>query len=187
MKLSSLLLVFTLLVSAAAFAQSKKIDVKKSSLEWTGKKVTGEHMGNILFKSGELVFKDGKLSGGEFEVDMTSITNTDLTDAEYNKKLVGHLKSDDFFGVEKYPTSTLKIKTIHQKGNEYHVVADLTIKGKTNPVEFSVMDSDDVYDGVITIDRTKYDVRYGSGKFFDNLGDKVIYDEFTLAFKVVTL
>nr|WP_321406661.1 YceI family protein [uncultured Carboxylicivirga sp.] len=186
MKVISLIAALLILVSSTTYAQSKKVDTKKSVIEWKGEKVTGEHSGTILFKSGELEFKDSKLTGGEFVVDMTSITNTDLADEEYNKKLVGHLKSDDFFGVATYPESTLELSSVKAKGDAYEVNGKLTIKGKTHPIAFDVKEADGVFTGVMKVDRTKYDVRYGSGKFFDNLGDKVIYDEFTLTFKVFT-
>ncbi len=166
-------------------AQQKEINVKSSNIEWLGKKVTGEHTGNILFKSGTLILKNGELSGGEFLVDMSSITCTDIENADYNAKLVGHLKSDDFFGVDKHPTSKLKLKDVKKMDDVYQVEGELTIKGKTHPISFNVKNSGNTYEGMITIDRTDYDVRYGSGKFFDGLGDKMIYDDFTLTFKVL--
>lgn len=186
MKITSMLAVFVLLVGTIANAQSKKVDIKKSEIEWDAKKVTGEHNGNILFQSGVLEFNGDKLTGGEFVVDMTSITNLDIESEEYKQKLIGHLKSDDFFSVSTYPTSKLVLSSVKSMGDGYHVNGKLTIKGKTHPIEFHVTESDGVFKGSMTVDRTKYDVRYGSGKFFDDLGDKMIYDEFTLTFKVVT-
>lgn len=172
-------------VSVALVAQNKAIDLSASQLTWTGKKVTGEHTGHIQFKSGALEFKGGDLIGGDFVVDMNTITCTDLTNEEYNQKLVGHLKSDDFFGVEKYGESKLKLISVSKAGKDYKVKGDLTIKGKTNPVEFMVKHNGNKYFGVMVVDRTLYNVRYGSGKFFDNLGDKMIYDDFEIAFEVV--
>ncbi|MDN3596585.1 YceI family protein [Zunongwangia endophytica] len=159
----------------------EKVNVKNSTVEWTGEKVTGSHNGNIDLKSGFLDVEGDKITGGEFVMDMTSIDVTDL-EGEGKGKLEGHLKSDDFFGVSNHPEAKLVINTASKKSeNTYGVVADLTIKGITNPVTFDMN-----YDGKsatadLTIDRTKYDVRYGSGSFFDNLGDKTIYDEFEIA------
>ncbi|MNQ08776.1 hypothetical protein D3C85_215760 [compost metagenome] len=161
-------------------AQTKKVDASKSTINWVGKKVTGQHSGTVNFKDGALVFKGKKLAGGTFTVDMPSLTATDLT-GEYQGKLNGHLKSDDFFGTEKFPTSTLVFKKIAAKGKDvYTVTADLTIKGKTNPVTFDITVSGNTATTALKVDRTKYDIKYGSGSFFDNLGDKAISDEFEL-------
>ncbi len=167
-----------------------EVDISKSEISWLGEKLSGEHKGKIQIKNGTLLINDGKLSGGEFVVDMTSITCTDIADDKTNGKLVGHLKSDDFFGVEKHPTATLKIINIKEKGdNTYGVRANLTIKAKTLPIEFvTTLDMKDTSveaTAKIVVDRAKYDVRYGSGSFFDNLGDKVIYDNFELDVKLM--
>lgn len=184
MKILSFIAIMLVFVSTGAVAKGKKINTETSTLNWLGEKVTGEHSGEIKFKSGQLEFNGDLLTGGQFEVDMTSITNTDLTDAEYNQKLVGHLKSDDFFGVKDYPTSKLVLTSVSPTGGKYNVKADLTIKGQTHPVEFVVSQDGDTFTGTMVVDRTVYNIRYGSGKFFDDLGDKVIYDEFQLTFKV---
>jgi polyisoprenoid-binding protein YceI len=167
------------------------VNTEKSNIDWKGEKVTGEHTGTIKISNGTLELKDGKLKGGEFVIDMTSLENTDL-DGEYKGKLEGHLKSDDFFGVAKFPEATLKIKSVKEtaKNGVYNVTADLTIKGITNPITFTatLINTDGVIvaNTNIIVDRSKYDVRYGSGSFFDNLGDKTIYDEFTLSVNLVT-
>ncbi|WP_439182958.1 YceI family protein [Carboxylicivirga taeanensis] len=187
MKRIPILLVALILFVSFAEAQKRQVDVKLSEVTWTGKKVTGEHTGKIMFKEGFVQLKDKQLVGGEFVIDMNTITCTDLDNPDYNAKLVGHLKSDDFFGVENYPHSKLVLNNVSAIGKGYKVSGDLTIKGKTHPVSFEVKHSDHVFEGKMVIDRTKYDVRYGSGKFFDNLGDKMIYDNFELVFKVVLL
>ena len=167
------------------------VNTEKSNIDWKGEKVTGEHTGTIKLSNGTLEMKDGKLKGGEFVIDMTSLENTDL-DGEYKGKLEGHLKSDDFFGVAKYPEATLKIKSVKEtdKNGVYNVTADLTIKGITHPITFTATlintDGGIVANTNIIVDRSKYDVRYGSGSFFDNLGDKTIYDEFTLSVNLVS-
>jgi len=175
--------------------QTLKVDTGQSTLTWNGKKVTGEHSGTVKLSGGSLQVKDGKLVGGNFSADMTTLANTDLTDAGYNAKLVGHLKSDDFFGVEKFPTSTFKITKVEPIANakageaNYTITGDLTIKGKTNPATFpavvTINGNSATAKATATVDRSKYDIRYGSKSFFDNLGDKVINDEFTLDINLV--
>lgn len=166
------------------------VDVNQSKVTWIGKKVTGEHQGSIELLNGGFQFTNDELSGGNFTIDMTSITNTDIEDAGMNKKLVGHLKSDDFFGVEEHPVAKLSITSIveHEKG-KYHLTGNLTIKGITRQIEFpaSIIDNGSSYSAVadLTIDRSEFNVKYGSGSFFDNLGDKMIYDDFDLKITLV--
>lgn len=166
--------------------QSKKIDVAKSKISWVGRKVTGQHEGTVSLKEGSFVIKSGKVTGGSFTVDMNSINVTDLKAGEGKEKLEGHLKSEDFFGTDKYATATLVFKTIKDKGNGvYGVTADLTIKGKTNPVSFDLTVKGNTATTKFNVNRTKYDIKYGSGSFFDNLGDKAINDEFEVAATIV--
>jgi len=179
MKRALLLLTLTGLVLVNVGAQNKlTADTTKTSLLWLGEKVTGQHTGTIKLHSGWLNWQDNKIVSGEFNIDMAS-----LKESENNKMLMGHLKSDDFFGVAKYPVAKLTItgSTPFDKGTGV-VNGTLTIKDITNPVEFkaSMQKKDDGtwFFANITIDRTKYNIRYGSGSFFDNLGDKTIYDEF---------
>lgn len=158
----------------------KEIKVETSSVTWKGYKVTGSHMGSIALKQGSLEFKDEKLVGGEFTIDMATIINTDM-EGEYKAKLEGHLKSDDFFGVATYPTAKLVFNKVKSTGkNSYEVTGDLTIKDKTNPVTFDISIYGNKATANVKIDRTKFDVRYGSTSFFDDLQDKAIYDEFDL-------
>lgn len=166
--------------TTVATAQNKKINVEKSKINWVGKKLTGEHSGTITFKEGTLVFTKNKLKGGSFTVDMTSINTTDLT-GDYKKNLDGHLKADDFFGVEKHPTAKLDFKLISDNGDgTYNVTADLTIKGITNPITFLIAVKGNTAIAKLNVDRTKYDIKYKSKNFFENLGDNVINDEFEL-------
>jgi polyisoprenoid-binding protein YceI len=175
--LSALALAIIVNVSAQ---QKLTADNEKTKLSWLGEKVTGQHTGTINLQSGFLTWQDNKIVSGEFNIDMASIK-----DSEANERLEGHLKSDDFFGVVKFPVAKLVVtgSTPFDKGTGV-VKGTLTIKDVTNPIEFkATMQKKD--DGVwfytnIVIDRTKYNVRYGSGSFFDNLGDKTIYDEFKL-------
>lgn len=165
-------------------------DAAASKLAWKGYKVTGEHSGDVNLKSGSLQIDHGVLKGGTFDIDMTSITCTDLQ-GEWAGKLVGHLKSPDFFGTEAHPTSKLVIKkaiATDTKGN-YKIVADLTIKTTTKEVKFNVnlatTETTATATGKIVIDRSDFDVRYGSGSFFDGLGDKTVYDDFDINFTLV--
>lgn len=158
----------------------KEIKKDKSTVVWKGYKVTGSHFGGISIASGNLIFDDNKLAGGEFVIDMTSITVKDL-EGEYKGKLEDHLKSDDFFGVSTYKTAKLVFTNVEVDGkNAYKVTGDLTIKGKTNPITFNLSVYGNKANATLKIDRSKYDVKYGSTAFFDNLKDKAIYDEFDL-------
>lgn len=174
-----------LLLSATALAnpidgEKKDIKVEESKVTWKGYKVTGSHYGSIALKSGALMFEGDQLTGGEFVVDMTTINTQDL-EGEYKGKLDGHLKADDFFGVANHPTSKLVFTSVMQTGkNSYKVTGDLTIKSQTHPVTFDMSVYGSKATANVKVDRTKYDIKYGSGSFFDNLGDKAIYDEFDL-------
>lgn len=170
-----------ILGSVTAFAQQKlTADAGKTTLNWLGEKVTGQHTGTIILKDGWINWNDNKIVSGEFTIDMTTIR-----DADGSERLEGHLKSDDFFGIDKYPASKLVItgSDSFEKGTAT-VKGTLTIKGITHPIEFKAtkMNKEDGtwFFANIVVDRTKYNIRYGSGSFFDNLGDKVIYDEFKL-------
>lgn len=165
---------------------TKQIDTEASKVEWKGYKVTGSHVGLIKISSGELTFDDTKLTGGKLIIDMNSMTCTDLSGGTADK-LIGHLKSDDFFGVATYPTAALTITNVASRGamGDYKVTADLKIKNTTKQIKFDVMAKDGVAKANVTIDRTDYDVRYGSGSFFDNLGDKTIYDEFEMNIHII--
>lgn len=175
-----------LFITFTSFAQKVDVNVEISELKWTGKKVTGEHWGYIKLKSGSLEIKDNKIVSGNFIIDMTSIVCKDLEDPEWNQKLVGHLESDDFFSVQKFSTAKFEItESTTFKNGDANIKANLTIKGITEPISFKAKKTTKGYSATITVDRTKYNVRYGSGKFFDNLGDNMIYDDFTLEVNLV--
>lgn len=183
------LLVLAITLTTSVFAGSQKVDASKSSVKWLGKKVTGEHYGTIAVKEGNLDVANGKVTGGKVVIDMQSIAVEDIKDAGMNGKLVGHLKSDDFFSVATHPTAELAVTKVESNGSNHTFSGNLTIKGITNPASFTATSAKDgkstVYKGKLTIDRSKYNVKYGSKSFFDNLGDKMIYDEFTLDFSLV--
>ena len=169
-------------LSALAKVESVQIDPAASKLVYTGKKVTGQHSGEVKIAKGSLSFDGGALKGGEIEVDMTTISNTDIGDPEYMKKFINHMTNEDFFDTAKFKTATLKVKSV-KKGkaaDTYSVTADLTIKGKTAPVTFDASATKEKASAKLVFDRTKYDVKYNSGKFFQGLGDKLIYDDVEL-------
>ena len=179
----NLVLAGAMAVSFNAFAKAEKVEVDPagSKIVYVGKKVTGSHTGEVKVSKGHLNFENGALKGGEFEADMTTINNTDLTDKEYNDKFVGHMKSDDFFATDKFKTAKFVIKKADKiKDNTYKVTGDLTIKGKTAPATFEATATKESATAKLTFDRTKYDIKYGSGKFFQGLGDKMINDEVEL-------
>lgn len=159
------------------------VNTSTSQIQWKARKVTGAHEGTVNLKTGNLEFSNGQLSGGYFEIDMRSIAVTDLT-GDMKGKLEGHLKSDDFFGVEQFPTALFKISSVVSRGTagEYKISGTATIKGKTKEIRFNarVNEQSGIATADIELDRTDFDVRYGSGSFFDNLGDKTIYDEFNI-------
>jgi polyisoprenoid-binding protein YceI len=181
MKIALLVLAISGLFLSSVGAQNKlTADTAKTKLFWLGEKVTGQHTGTIKLQSGWLDLEDNKIVSGEFNIDMATLQET-----ENNAQLMGHLKSDDFFGVVKFPVAKLVLtgSTPLDKGSGT-VTGNLTIKDITNPIEFKATmqkkDEGTWFYANITVDRTKYNIRYGSGSFFDNLGDKTIYDDFRL-------
>jgi len=186
MRTLKILVMLLFAATLSASAQKNEINPDKSVVTWTGNKIGGSHNGVIKIKSGYLEFKKTDIVGGEVVIDMNSITNTDLKDEGYNQKLVGHLKSDDFFGVEKYPTSTFRItKASAFKDGKATLTSVLTIKGKSETISVDVTKKGNTYSTQLKVDRSKFDVRYGSRSFFDNLGDKVIDDIFFLDIQIV--
>ena len=178
-------------IALSSFKSAKKaddytVDASKSTITWIGKKVTGSHNGTIVLQSGKLNVNGKSVTGGNFVMDMNSIK-----DADGSAKLEGHLKADDFFGVAKFPTSTFVITKVSGSGANLKVDGNLTIKGITKPLSFPAtvtVNADGTVSalaGKIVVDRTKYDIRYGSKSFFDSIGDKAIDDNFELAVKLV--
>ena len=161
------------------------VSAKESVVEWTGKKLTGEHYGNINLTEGILLLSGNTLKGGSFVFDMNSITCTDITDEKSNKRLVDHLKSDDFFSIRTYPTAKFVITNVTKKEDDvYDITGNLTIKNITKPVSFPTTlarkNGKVTAFATIIFDRSKFDVKFGSQTFFDNLGDKLVYDDVEL-------
>jgi len=159
----------------------------ESSLVWTGREVsTSSHYGSINFTSGQFEIADGLISQGEFLVDMTSINVQDLTGGS-KERLEGHLRSDDFFSVESFPTAHLYISSSEVVSNgKWMVNGFLTIKDISHPVLFEMSNTEDGWNANLVFDRSKYNVKFRSGTFFENLGDKLIYDDIELKINLKT-
>jgi polyisoprenoid-binding protein YceI len=181
------LMLFTISITAQ---NDFKTNTSNSKINWKGFKPGGSHHGSIMIKDGHFTINDNQITGGEFTIDMNSIVDLDMeADNEYNAKLVNHLKSDDFFDVEKYPTAKFKVTETFVKGDKTLVKGNLTIKNKTNPVSFlaTVKINDtklNVKSESFKIDRSKWDIKYKSKSFFEDLADKFIYDEMELSFEL---
>ncbi|MCB0707155.1 MAG: YceI family protein [Saprospiraceae bacterium] len=171
-------------------SEKMSVNTTQSTISWKAYKVTGSHEGILKLKEGALNVQDGQLIGGNFIMDMTSISVTDL-EGDMKGKLEGHLKSDDFFGVTTYPTAKLEVTNVTSRGTEgaYKVTANLTIKNITKEIKFNAdilqENGQTIGTADIVVDRSDFNVRYGSGSFFENLGDKTIYDEFELSVRLV--
>ena len=187
----SLMALTIFLVGSAFYAPPVKfsVDTNATVMDWLAKKVTGQHNGKIKVTAGEMMMDGIKIQSGNFTIDMNSITIEDIQGSS-NEKLLNHLKSDDFFSVDKHPTAKFVLSSATLKtGKTYTVKGKLTIKNITQDVEFP---ADITFDGKmmtatakIKVDRTKFDIRYRSSNFFENLGDKAIYDDFDLDLKLV--
>ena len=182
--------------SFTAFAgegdKTATINTKESKVEWEGEKVTGKHWGTVTIEKGTLSLEGENVTGGTVVLDMSSITVDDM-EGEYAEKLRGHLNSADFFNTAEYKNATFEITKVAEKkganGNTHVISGNLTIKGITKKVSFPARVT--VEGGVVkafasfSLNRTEWDIKYGSGSFFDDLGDKTIYDEFQVKFSVV--
>ena len=181
-----------LFIQAVPNANSKAaIDTAKSTVKWVGKKIMYSHNGTVDVKSGSIITSKGRITGGEFILDMNTIKCVDIEDAGKNANLVGHLKNADFFDVANHPTAKLVVKKIGAiKDGVQPLTCDLTIKGITKSVSFPAKVS---FTGKIvtatasfSIDRTLWDIRYGSDKFVDNLGDKAIKNDIDFEVTIVS-
>ncbi len=183
-------LIYILSLSCFFGFSQNQVNIEESSVKWTGVQLSGKsHYGTLLFKSADLSFSDERLIGGNFVVDMTSLTVDDLT-GRGKKSLEGHLKADDFFSVNDFNFSKLELNAVNMVSeNEYSAEGDLTIKGYTHKAKVSFYKEDDSKNlkAKLVFDRSKYNVRYGSGSFFENLGDKLILDDIELEVTLVVM
>jgi len=170
---------------SSEMAATFDVDVEKSEIVWSGSKIIGNaHTGTLKLSKGSLELDGDQLTGGSFEIDMTTLKNSDQS-GEWKAKLEGHLKSADFFNVEVFPSARFQITGVKSKGNgNFDVTGDLTIKGKTEKINFEAQLSSDkktiTTSATITFDRSIFDVRYGSDSFFDNLGNDAISNDIVL-------
>ena len=163
---------------------TKEIDISKSSVKWIGKKITGSHEGIISIKDSHLHFENESLTGGTVTIDMQSIKCTDLA-GDAKSQLEGHLLSDDFFGAKFYPTAELEIlKSKKNSDGSYNISGVITIKGIKKDINFNTKIGDNQATAMIKIDRSEFNIKYGSGSFFDDLGDNLIYDDFDLEINI---
>jgi len=180
------------LSSGIALAGDKlALDTGASTVEWVGKKVTGQHNGKVAVKSGHVLFEGAALKEARIEIDLTTITCADIENPKWNGKLVKHLKDDDFFSVEKFPVATFVLKkSSAKKEGTYQLEGELNMKGQTHPITFELkvasVGAKFKATGKVVLDRTTWGIKYKSGKFFPSIGDKMIHDEFELALLLVT-
>jgi len=174
-----------------------QIDCGKSLVTWTGRNLAGRHTGNLAISQGELTIEQGQLTGGRIVIDMKSISNLDLQQADYRSMLVSHLLSEDFFEVSRYPSAEARLlgsrpipEATPGRAN-YLVDADLTIKGITHPVQFAAIIAPQPdcikAHATLDIDRTAWNVTYGSGRLFEMLGMHLVNDMVTLEFFLVAV
>jgi polyisoprenoid-binding protein YceI len=188
--ITTLVLGLSTLFAAAEYVAPATVNKAESQVRWEASKVTGTHWGYVPLKNATLDYEGGKITGGSFDMDMVNLTVEDLTDAKSKGSLTGHLKSDDFFSVEKFNTATFKItEAKSSNGKDYTITGTLTIKGIAQKVSFpavvAVAGKKVTATGKITFDRTKFDIKYRSGSYFEDLADKMIYDEVKLDVKLV--
>ena len=186
----TLILILSLFTLQLTPKEAIPVNTQKSTIAWEGGSATTTHNGLIGLKSGSLEISDGKLTGGTFEVDMTTITNLDVSEA-YRGKLENHLKSEDFFDAKEFPSAHLVIiKTTAENENRYRIVAELTIRNITKAIEFnatlSPIGNDYEATATFNFDRSEFEVKHRSGSFFMNLGDKLIYDDIKVEISLVT-
>ena len=167
-----------------------QIQQASSTVNWTGKKVLGVHTGSIDITDGFIEVNNNNVAGGEIQIDMTSIVITDIEDKKTNQDFLAHLLNDDFFSVDKFKTAKLTLTGSSKiETNKFKIDGNLTIKDISHPISF--ISSIEIFTdtlhslGEVVIDRTLYNIRYGSGKFLQNLGDGLIYDDFVLQFKLI--
>ena len=169
------------------------MDNDNSSIKWTGRELsTKSHYGSLQMKNGSLTVNTDGTVNGIIKIDMTTIDCEDLQ-GRSKASLERHLRSDDFFSVESHPIATLTFKSEGGigAGNKLAFNGDLEIKGISHPISFEseVKNVDPKVSALVnmTFDRSKYNVRFRSGTFFQNLGDKLIYDDIEISVDIITL
>tara|TARA_B100000700_G_scaffold38872_2_gene38865 strand:+ start:200 stop:778 length:579 start_codon:yes stop_codon:yes gene_type:complete len=189
MKSISIIFLFSILLPFSTL----DISVQESNIKWKGSKSNGSyHDGLIFIKDGFVNIENNIIQTGEISIDMNSIICTDIKNVQSNQSLINHLKNDDFFSVETFPYSFLKINHVkHKQDNDYFIKADLTIKDITHPIEFianiQITPDGAMASGTMIIDRAKYEIKYKSKTWYENLGDRFINDNFDLHFTLLAI
>mgnify|MGYP001387180136 CR=1 FL=1 len=185
------IIIISILVSYTFGTGEKKtytVDLKNSKLRWVAKKLTGSHWGNLNMKSGTIHYRNNQPVSGEFVVDMKTIRVMDTKGSPWGQKLQSHLHSRDFFDTENFPEARLSIKRATMRDGSFIIDGDLTIKNIKHPIEFDceIVQSMNLTSakGKMEIDRTLYDITYRSARYFPDIGDRMIYDFFTVDFEV---
>ena len=172
-------IIIQLLVSFNLFAQTKSINTETSKIKWTGREITTKiHYGSLKFLDGNISISENEVKG-KVIVDMESLNVEDLSGGS-KQRLEGHLKSDDFFSVDKHKTAKLEILSSEKEGNMFMVNGTLTIKDISHPIKFKLDAKNNKATTKLAFDRSKYNVKFRSGNFFENLGDKLILDDIDL-------
>lgn len=175
-----------------------QIDLEKSKVEWTGRNLTGAHSGTLKLRQGRIEIENGRLVRGSFSLDMDSMKNSDIDDGKMREMLIAHLKSNDFFDVARFPTANFQLSKIAPLADappgspNCDVTGELTLKGVRRELTFRAVlghtpDGTLAADAHFDIDRTQWNVLYGSGKFYEKLGKHLVHDEISLALKLVTI
>ncbi len=172
-----------------------KVDVERSVIFWVGRNIVNSHDGTLGLKGGHATFANGKFESADITIDMDAMTCSDIADESLNGFLIAHLKSDDFFETDRYPVAQFHLVTCTEIQGvspglpNYSLSGTLTIKGETNPVTFDAVvapleENEIVLQAHFDIDRTKWNVRYGSGKLYDKLGKHLVNDDISLQLRV---
>lgn len=183
-------------ISASIPDGTRPVDLRESRVEWTGRNLLNSHRGSVALKSGVLEFRGGRLTGGEFAIDLASIACDDLRGNVLHDVLIAHLRSDDFFDVEKFPEARFAITQADfapetSGAPNLNIEGLLTIKDATLPLAFAATagvtaEGKLAAQAVVAFDRTAWNVLYGSGKFFRNLGGHLVNDLIELQLRIVT-
>ena len=190
-----ILLILSISVGQSTTVKHLSVDNESSRIIWRGNKSTGAyHKGSINLIRGQIKLIDNNIIGGNILMDMTSITCNDIKDSSSNQSLVGHLKGEDFFSVEHFPNASLTLLEFNQSDdniNDYLVAGELTILDQTHPVEFtcsiSISSDGAKADGIISVDRSIYGIKYKSKTWYKDLGDRFIEDTFYIYFSLIAL
>lgn len=173
-------------VEVETVKEEGNVNISTSAIQWKGTKPGGAHNGTVNLSTGTLAVEDGKIKGGNFNIDLNSIKCLDIEDEEQNTKLVNHLKNSDFFDTERFPSASFEIASAEEKDGKLSITGNLKIKNETKSITFpaSFSEENDMYvlkSDPFKIDRTDFGITYKSKSIDAALKDKFIDDlmEFT--------